>query len=47
MAAGKVHKGDKLDVDHKKMLKDGGSKALSNTRVVSRAFNRGWAKREK
>ena len=39
---GKVHKGDGKDVDHKKMLKDGGSNARSNLRVVSEKKNRGW-----
>lgn len=39
---GKVHKGDGKDVDHKHMLKDGGSNARSNLRVVSEKKNRGW-----
>lgn len=39
---GKVHKGDGKDVDHKHMLKDGGSNARSNLRVVSQKTNRGW-----
>ncbi len=39
---GKVHKGDGKDVDHKHMLKDGGSNARSNLRVVSEKTNRGW-----
>ena len=43
--AGKVSKGDNKDIDHKKMLKDGGSYALSNTRVESRHKNRGWNKK--
>lgn len=37
---GLVHKGDNLEVDHKKGLGDGGSKSLSNTRVVTRDYNR-------
>jgi len=41
---GKVHKGDNLEVDHKKMLDAGGSNAKSNTRVVTKAENRGWRK---
>ena len=45
LKTGAVHKGDQLDVDHKKMLKDGGSYALSNTRVISRKKNRGWEKK--
>ncbi len=38
--AGKVKKGDGKDVGHKKPLKSGGSKALSNTKVQSRSSNR-------
>ena len=30
------------DVDHKKMLVDGGSNKLSNLRAVSQTENRGW-----
>lgn len=39
---GLVHKGDGKDVDHRKMLRDGGSNARSNLRVVSEEKNRGW-----
>jgi hypothetical protein len=42
MREGVVHKGDGKDVDHKKMLKNGGSNARSNLRVVSQKKNRGW-----
>lgn len=42
MKEGVVHKGDGKDVDHKKMLKNGGSNARSNLRVVSEKKNRGW-----
>nr|DAE97288.1 MAG TPA: hypothetical protein [Caudoviricetes sp.] len=42
MEEGLVHKGDGKDVDHKKMLKNGGSNARSNLRVVSEKKNRGW-----
>lgn len=42
--AGKVHKGDGKDVDHKKMLDKGGSNAKSNLRVVDQKTNRGWRK---
>lgn len=42
--AGKVHKGDGKDVDHKKMLDNGGSNARSNLRVVDQKTNRGWRK---
>lgn len=45
LKTGQVHKGDALDVDHKKMLDKGGSKSLSNTRVISRKKNRGWEKK--
>lgn len=44
---GKVHKGDGKDVDHAKMLKDGGTNAKGNLRVKSQHWNRGWAGREK
>ena len=37
---GTVHKGDNKEVDHIKGLSEGGSKSLSNTRVVSREYNR-------
>ena len=39
---GLVRKGDGKDVDHKKMLKDGGSNARSNLRVVPQSKNRAW-----
>ena len=38
--AGKVHKGDGKEVDHKKSLKSGGSNKRSNLRVLSRKQNR-------
>lgn len=38
--AGKVKPGQ--DVDHKKMLRDGGSNDVSNLRAVSQKENRGW-----
>lgn len=44
---GLVKKGDGKDVDHKKMLKDGGGNARSNLRVKSASWNRGWRGREK
>lgn len=37
---GRVHKGDNLEVDHIRGLASGGSKSGSNTRIVSRTFNR-------
>ena len=44
-AAGKVKPGQ--DVDHKRMLKDGGSNDISNLRAVSQKTNRGWRRKEK
>ena len=38
--AGTAKKGDGKDVGHKKSLKSGGSKALSNTKIQSRSSNR-------
>lgn len=38
--AGKVHKGDGKEIDHKKPLAKGGSNSKSNLRVVSRHTNR-------
>ena len=43
---GLVHKGDGKDVDHKRMLKRGGSNARSNLRVTSQTKNRGWRRNE-
>lgn len=37
---GRVHKGDNKEIDHIKGLGEGGSNSKSNTRVVSRTFNR-------
>jgi hypothetical protein len=36
-----------VDIDHKKMLKDGGTNAPSNLRAVSQTANRGWRKGKK
>lgn len=47
MEEGVVRKGDGKDVDHKRMLKDGGSNARSNLRVVSKEENRGWREKRK
>jgi len=41
---GKVKKGDGKDVDHKKMLDDGGDNSKGNLRVVDKETNRGWRK---
>lgn len=42
--AGKAHKGDGMDIDHKHMLKSGGSNDPENWRVRSIKDNRGWRK---
>ena len=47
LAAGIVHKGDGLEIDHIKRLDKGGSNAKSNQRVVPAAENRGWRKGKK
>lgn len=47
MEEGVVSKGDGKDVDHVKMLKDGGSNSRKNLRVVSKETNRGWRGRKK
>jgi hypothetical protein len=36
-----------VDVDHKQMLKDGGTNAKGNTRVVSESKNSAWRKGKK
>lgn len=41
---GKVAKGDGLDVDHIKMLNEGGNNKPKNWRVVTEAKNRSWRK---
>lgn len=40
--AGKVHKGDGKDVDHKVALSKGGSNSTSNHRVVKASTNRSF-----
>ena len=47
LKAGKVHIGDNKEVDHIKMLKDGGSNAPSNLRVISEHANAAWRKGKK
>lgn len=39
--AGRAHKGDGKDVDHKKPLSRGGSNGLGNLKMMSPAKNRG------
>lgn len=41
-AAGKVHKGDGKDVDHKDPIRAGGTNAKGNLAVASQAKNRAW-----
>lgn len=42
--AGKVHKGDGKDVDHKRPLSKGGSTTRSNLRVVPASENRSFSR---
>lgn len=42
--AGKVHKGDGKDVDHRVPLSKGGSTERSNLRVVSSSSNRSFSR---
>lgn len=44
MKAGKVHKGDGKDVDHRVPLSKGGSNQRSNMRVVPASQNRSFAR---
>lgn len=44
IAEGRAKVGDGKDVDHKRMLDQGGSNDRSNQRVVSASKNRGWRK---
>jgi hypothetical protein len=44
MKKGLVHKGDGLELDHKKMLDAGGTNADGNLRVIPAKKNRGWRK---
>ena len=41
---GDVHKGDDKEVHHVKALANGGSRALSNTRVTTRKKNRSYSR---
>ena len=42
--AGRVHKGDGKDVDHKRPMAKGGSNDRSNLRVTSKSDNRSFAR---
>lgn len=42
--AGKVRKGDGLDVDHKNCLVKGGSNKMSNLRAIPKSKNRSFAR---
>lgn len=42
--AGKVHKGDGRDVDHKKPMAKGGANTKSNLQVTSQHANRSFAR---
>ena len=44
IASGRASVGDGKDVDHKRMLDQGGGNSKGNLRVVSRTENRGWRK---
>lgn len=43
-AAGVTHKGDGLDLDHKKALSKGGSNSKSNLRAVPKSENRSFSR---
>lgn len=47
VALGKAHKGDGMDVDHKKPLIKGGGVSLSNLRVVTEKANRSFPRTSK
>lgn len=40
--AGKVSKGDGLDVDHKTPIRAGGGNSTKNLRAIPKGRNRGW-----
>ena len=46
MEKGLVRKGDGKDVDHKRMLDQGGGNTPGNTRVQDASTNRGWRARK-
>ena len=44
---GRVHKGDGMDVDHKKSMKSGGTNSNGNLRVLPKGKNRGFPRNSK
>lgn len=44
LKSGTATKGDKTNVDHKKMLDQGGGNTPGNLRVISEKENKGWRK---
>ena len=45
LKSGAAKKGDNTNVDHIKMLDQGGTNAKSNLRVVAESANKGWRKK--
>ena len=45
--SGRVHKGDGMDVDHKKSMKSGGTNSNGNLRVLTKEKNRGFPRNSK
>ena len=45
--AGVVKKGDGLEVDHKKPIRNGGGNGKANLRAMALKTNRGWRKGQK
>ena len=45
--SGRVHKGDNMDVDHKKSMKSGGTNSNGNLRVLTKEKNRGFPRNSK
>lgn len=46
-AKGKVHKGDGMDVDHKRPISHGGGNSLSNLRIQTDNNNRSFKRNKK
>lgn len=46
-ANGRVHKGDGMDVDHKRPISHGGSNSLSNLRIQTDNNNRSFKRNKK